>query len=80
MAPLTESSNVTGNDSKTGQGKRLLKTRECSRRLACAEALTVEVLRLWAEGVQNLDIFGAGMTRRSHALEGLALPVAEAFA
>jgi hypothetical protein len=36
--------------------------------------------RLSAEGVQNLDIFGAGMTLRSHVLEGLALPAAGGFA
>lgn len=30
MAPWTESLNATGNDSKTGQGKNLLKNRECS--------------------------------------------------
>jgi Uma2 family endonuclease len=44
------------------------------------EALTVEVMRLSAEGIHPLDIFGTGMTVRSQVLEGLALPVAEIFA
>jgi Uma2 family endonuclease len=44
------------------------------------EALTVEVMRLSAEGIHPLDIFGTGMTVRSQVLEGLALPVTEIFA
>ena len=39
-----------------------------------------EVMRLSAEGIHPLEIFGTGMTVRSQVLEGLALPVAEIFA
>jgi Uma2 family endonuclease len=44
------------------------------------EAFTVEVVRLSAEGLQTVDIFGTGMTVRSEVLAGLSLPVAEVFA
>ena len=44
------------------------------------EALTMEVMRLSAEGIHPLAIFGTGMTVRSQVLEGFALPVAEIFA
>jgi Uma2 family endonuclease len=44
------------------------------------EALTVEVMRLSAEGIHPLTIFGTGRIVRSQVLEGLALPVAEIFA
>ena len=44
------------------------------------EALTVEVMRLSAEGIHPLAVFGTGRIVRSQVLEGLALPVAEIFA
>jgi Uma2 family endonuclease len=44
------------------------------------EALTVEVVRLSAEGIQTIDIFGTGMTLHSEILAGLSLPIAEVFA
>jgi Uma2 family endonuclease len=57
---------------------RSIGMRECW--IVSPEALTVEVVRVAAEGLQTLDIFGTGMTIRSKALDGLALPVAEVFA
>jgi Uma2 family endonuclease len=57
---------------------RSIGVRECW--IVSPEALTVEVMRLSAEGIQPLAIFGTGRTVRSQALEGLALPVAEIFA
>jgi Uma2 family endonuclease len=44
------------------------------------DAFTVEVVRLSAEGLQTLVIFGTGMTINSEILAGLSLPVAEVFA
>lgn len=57
---------------------RSIGVRECW--IISPEALTVEVVQLSAEGLQTLDIFGTGMTIRSHVLGGLAPPVAEVFA
>jgi len=57
---------------------RSIGVRECW--IVSPEALTVEVVRLSAEGIQTIDIFGTGMTIHSEILAGLSLPVAEVFA
>ena len=43
------------------------------------QAQTVEVLRLSAEGLRTVGIYGAGMQVRSEMLEGLELPVDDIF-
>jgi Uma2 family endonuclease len=52
----------------------------CEGWIVSPDAFTVEVVRLSAEGLQTLVIFGTGMTINSEILAGLSLPVAEVFA
>ena len=56
---------------------RCIGVKECW--VVSPQAQTVEVLRLFAEGIHTVGIYGAGMRLHSEILEELELPVDEVF-
>lgn len=56
---------------------RRIGVKECW--IVSPQAHTVEVLRLWAEAMHTVGIYGAGRRLHSEVLEELALPVGEVF-